>query len=60
MPIYEFRCPKCKKITEKMFSINEKSDYIVCKCGYIATKILSPVFNRIKGFSEKNGYSKGG
>lgn len=58
MPIYEYKCEKCKKITERFFKINEDSNYIICDCDYIANKILSPGIFNIKGFSENNGYSK--
>ena len=58
MPLYEFKCKKCGKITEKMFSINEDVEYIICECDYIANKILSSGIFNIKGYSEKNGYFK--
>jgi putative FmdB family regulatory protein len=60
MPIYEYKCKKCGKITEKIFPINENIDHIVCECNYMATKIISKtgIFD-IKGYSEKNGYAKG-
>lgn len=59
MPIYEFKCSKCKRTTEKMLPITDDRDYIICNCDYIATKILSSGIFNIKGYSEGNGYSKG-
>lgn len=58
MPIYEFRCKKCKKTTEKMIYKDEEDNYIICKCGYIANKILSSGIFKIKGYSSSNNYSK--
>lgn len=58
MPIYEFRCPKCKKIIEEMFPMNKNPDSTTCKCGSKAIKILSAGIFNIKGFSYRNGYSK--
>ena len=42
MPIYEFECGKCKKITEESHSMNDIPKVIKCgKCGSDAKKILS-------------------
>lgn len=60
MPIYEFECKNCKKITQKYLPINSKIKICECKhCGSRAKKILSSVIFNIRGYSEKNGYSKG-
>lgn len=60
MPLYEFKCKKCGKVTEQMFPINEKVDYINCECGYVSNRIMSSGIFRIKGYSFSNGYSKEG
>jgi len=60
MPIYEYKCGKCKKKFEVYNDIKNLDDYTICECGYIANKIISPPgVIYIKGYSEKNGYSKG-
>ena len=59
MPIYEFECNNCNKITQKYFPMKSKTKTYKCKyCGSKAKKILSTAIFNIKGFSEKNGYSK--
>ena len=41
MPIYEFSCEKCDKVSEMMFGINDFPETITCQCGEKAKKILS-------------------
>jgi len=60
MPLYEYMCKKCMKITTELV-IRDK-EITKCKfCGEnTAKKILSsPSGFNIKGYSAKNGYSKG-
>lgn len=62
MPIYEFMCEKCMRITSKMLSIEDKTKIIDCeKCNSgKANRIMSVTGGHdIKGYSAKNGYSKG-
>jgi len=58
MPLYEFRCECCSKITER---ITKHTDVIVecVHCGDFAKRIISSGSFKINGFSEANGYSKG-
>lgn len=61
MPLYEYMCKKCMKITVELVTRDKQKT----KCRYcgenIAEKIMSvPAGYNMKGFSEKNGYSKGG
>lgn len=59
MAIYEFRCKKCMKITTKSLPISSEKRNIICDyCGNESEKIVSRNTFRIKGYSEKNGYSK--
>jgi len=42
MPIYEYKCPKCKR---KIEIISTRIEKINCKCGYEMEKIISlPAF----------------
>jgi putative FmdB family regulatory protein len=60
MAIYEFRCKKCMKITTKSLPISSSKRRIRCDfCGEESEKIVSKNTFTIKGYSEKNGYSKG-
>lgn len=60
MPIYEFKCSKCNKISSKLLPIGSNLKNIECsKCGGEAKKILSTNNFRINGYSYKNGYSRG-
>lgn len=59
MPIYEYACKKCGYIFEKV-NINKVTKLTVkCpNCDDIAKRIMSSSNFVIKGYSEKNGYSK--
>ena len=62
MPLYEFMCDDCMKLTTKLLRPNDKRKIIKCShCGHeTAKKIISaPGGFDIKGYSAKNGYSKG-
>jgi len=42
MPLYDFECENCNKITEEMFLIAERPSYIPCPdCGGKAIRIIS-------------------
>lgn len=41
MPVYEFECLECGKITEKVFKIDDCPQRIECECGKTASKIIS-------------------
>ena len=61
MAVYEYKCSKCKKITTKELPMKSSVDWVFCdhcKKGK-AMKIISKSSFKIKGYSEKNGYSKG-
>lgn len=60
MPIYEFMCGKCLKITQESLPINSNkklTDCRFCKRNR-ARKIISQYSGyRMNGYSEKNGYA---
>lgn len=41
MPIYEYRCPKCHKKTERILPISECDLPQQCECGGMMTKLVS-------------------
>ena len=41
MPVYEFKCKQCQRITERIFRISECPGRIKCACGKMAKKVLS-------------------
>jgi putative FmdB family regulatory protein len=57
MPIYEFKCDKCKSTFEQLTKEN-KNDSTCPVCGNQSQKIISISTFRIKGYNAKNGYSK--
>ena len=61
MPIYEFRCNKCMKFTTVLLPISSTKKKIKCNfCDdYAERKISVTGGYKMKGFSAKNGYSKG-
>jgi putative FmdB family regulatory protein len=60
MPIFEYQCQKCGYIFEEVLYkyITDKVSTQCPICKSIAPKIMSKGSFRIKGYSEKNGYSK--
>jgi putative FmdB family regulatory protein len=58
MPIYEYRCRTCRKVSEIFKGVGEKDDLLQCEnCGSKnLEKILSPTSISFKGgFSEGDG-----
>ena len=41
MPIYEYKCKNCRKVTEKFSNVSDSKDKIKCTCGKMAKRILS-------------------
>lgn len=41
MPIYEFKCKRCRKVTEQFHSVDGCPQSIKCSCGKMAKKIIS-------------------
>jgi putative FmdB family regulatory protein len=62
MALYEFKCKKCLVITQDSLPITSNIDKVKCwKCGnFSAERIISKSSFIMKGYSEKNGYSKKG
>jgi len=60
MPIYEYRCPKCKKIVELQQSIKEKVAPLCCEedCNIEMEPLISMTSFALKGSGwAKDGYS---
>jgi putative FmdB family regulatory protein len=61
MPIYEYECQKCGYTFER---VNFKKITMMStecpNCNKLAKRIMSSGSFRIKGYSEKNGYSNEG
>jgi putative FmdB family regulatory protein len=59
MPIFEYQCKECGYIFEEVRYKNINRISTQCPvCEGIAPKIISKGSFIIKGYSEKNGYSK--
>jgi len=41
MPIYEYECDHCHKISEDIQNVNKKKKMIRCPCGHMAIGIIS-------------------
>ena len=59
MPIYEFKCMTCKKVSEVWVKNSEMNKRIIdCPtCGQDARKILSAGNFKVNGFNYANGYA---
>jgi len=58
MPIYEFRCPKCGKITELLHLHTTEPYKIKCsECDLDCEKIISRSSFVVHGANAKNNYS---
>ena len=62
MPIYEYSCEECGKITEKLVSISGDNGEIECpECSGRAAKIMSASAFHLKGGGwYSQGYDNGG
>ena len=60
MPIYEYKCEKCHKTFELVYSKdkNMDRDSIMCACGAKANRIVSACTHKIEGYCFKNEYPK--
>lgn len=57
MPLYEYKCQICRKITESIHK--ETVKLIMCsKCGGEAFRQMSASNIKVKGYCEANGYAK--
>ena len=59
MPIYEYACPDCGEVTEKLRKVSEREDPVSCsKCGGATKKKVSESSFQLKGGGwYKDGYS---
>jgi len=57
MPLYEYKCKVCGKITEQFLNIKERRKTVKCEyCNNEAVRVLSSGFFEVKGHNAKNGY----
>ena len=40
MPVYEYKCKNCRKVTELMRSVSEYKDKVRCTCGKNAKLVI--------------------
>ena len=59
IPIYEYKCMTCKKVSEVWVKDSEREKKLIdCpECGQDAKKQMSVTRFKVNGFSEKNGYA---
>lgn len=41
MPIYEYKCKRCRRLTERMAPVSDIPERIKCACGKMAKRQLS-------------------
>lgn len=41
MPIYEYKCKRCRRVTEIMSNVHDRPEKMKCKCGKTAKRVLS-------------------
>ncbi|MGD9809213.1 MAG: FmdB family zinc ribbon protein [Deferribacterales bacterium] len=59
MPIYEYACASCGKVTEKLVSMSGDNQTTECECGAMAEKIMSASAFHLKGGGwYSQGYGK--
>ena len=58
MPLYNYKCHKCKKEFERI--VKNKDDLVFCECGYTSERqVINSINFRLLGTCwEKDGYSK--
>ena len=49
MPVYTYRCEKCKEEFEKVLDVKEYDKRVLCECGGSTVKLLKPSTIVIKG-----------
>jgi putative FmdB family regulatory protein len=52
MPLYEYRCSVCEKVTEIFISMKDAEEKIPCECGHTAYRIISGCTFLLKGNPE--------
>jgi putative FmdB family regulatory protein len=52
MPIYQYECSACGKITDLFVSMKEAEEKIMCGCGETAYRIISGCTFLLKGPAE--------
>ena len=64
MPIYEYVCSKCKDVKSLLIKYENRDEMTgssCCECnnGSMVRMIADGTGFKMKGYSERNGYSKG-
>ena len=60
MPIYEFRCPECRNVTQGVYSVTSFPREVPCQsCGAVAYKIISLPQPPIVDNTDRQGYNIG-
>lgn len=57
MPIYEYECKACKNTKQELFSVNKRSDAVLCECGEVADRVISKSNFEVNGANAANRYS---
>ncbi len=59
MPVYEYKCRTCKKVSESFEKTYEGARRVILcpECGQDAYKIMSVGGFKVNGFNEANGYA---
>lgn len=57
MPIYEYECKSCKNTKQELFSVDKRSDAVLCDCGEIADRVISTGQFTVNGANAANNYS---
>ncbi len=61
MPIYEYACPYCGSVFERLVTTTREiknAEQAICEnCMRMVDKIMSPTKFRVTGFSAANGYN---
>ncbi len=58
MPIFEYKCHKCKKVFEKI--VKDVDEMVVCDCNYVTERLFpNKITFELKGDGwAKDGYQK--
>ena len=59
MPIYQYRCRKCKRVFDQQYIGFDKVGCEMCSCGGVGDKVISSTSFKIEGeYTAETGYSK--
>lgn len=58
MPIYQYKCPHCKKEIERIEITKKETKPICIGCNAKMQKVIASSNFKVNGYNFKNGYSK--